>query len=436
MRQQWRVRLARVAACIFLVAGLATLGSAYSVLTHEEVVDLLWRDQIVPMLLKKYPGTTVDGLRTAHAYAYGGSMIQDMGYYPFGNKYFSDLLHYVRSGDFVENLIDEASDVNEYAFSLGALAHYAADTTGHPTVNRIVALEFPSLRAKYGDNITYAQDPKAHIRTEFGLDVEEVAKNRFGGDVYHDFIGFEVSQQVLERAFEKTYGIKIKDIFGDIDLSIGTYRYAVSGVIPAMTKAALVAHEREMKQADPHFTKKSFRYRMSRKQYETEFGKKYRKPGLGTRFLAWLLRHVPKVGPFRALAFRTPTAQEEKMYLSSLEKTESEYRKVLIESWNRKLDLPNKDFDTGRDTKGGEYVLTDRAYARLLDDLAKHHFTQLSPELQKDILTFYANLNAPIDTKRDKKKWRRTLAELDQLKSVQMNPERPAVSLKETIEPQ
>ena len=426
MRKSPTIRAPWIVACILLVPALVQIANAYSVLTHEEVVDLLWRDQIVPMLLQKYPATTVDGLRTAHAYAYGGSMIQDMGYYPFGNKYFSDLVHYVRSGDFVENLIAESADVNQYAFALGALAHYAADTTGHPSVNHIVSLEFPSLRKKYGERVTYAQDPKAHIRTEFGLDVEEVAKNRFGGDVYHDFIGFEVSQGVLERAFQKTYGINIKDVFNDLDLSIGTYRYAIRGVIPSMTKAALVAHEKEMKQADPKFDKKSFRYRMSRKQYEQEFGKNYRRPGIVTRMLAWFLRHVPNIGPFSALAFKKPTPQQEKIYLESLERTESEYRKELVAAWKADLDLANKDFDTGRETHAGEYILTDRAYAKLLDDLAKRHFTQVSPELQKDILHFYSDLNAPIETKRDKKKWQRTLAELDLLRSVSTVPERTA----------
>jgi len=139
--------------------------SGYSILTHEEIVDLLWLDQIRPLLLKKFPNTTTEQLKDAHAYAYGGCLIQDMGYYPFGNRYFSDLVHYVRSGDFVVALIDEAQDVNEYAFALGALSHYAADIDGHPAVNTAVAMEFPKLRSKYGNTVTFADDPKAHIRT-------------------------------------------------------------------------------------------------------------------------------------------------------------------------------------------------------------------------------------------------------------------------------
>ena len=419
MRSSWL----RFAACTLLMLGMVRAGSAYSVLTHEEVVDLVWNDHIAPMLLRRYPATTAEELRKAHAYAYGGSMIQDMGYYPFGNKYFSDLVHYVRSGDFVENLIDEASDVNEYAFALGALAHYAADTNGHPTVNEIVAMQFPKLRARYGKVVTYADDPKAHIRTEFGLDVQEVAKNQFRGDVYHDFIGFEVAKPLLERAFQKTYGIELKSVFTDLDLSIGSYRRAISVVIPKMTKAALIAHEKELQKANPKFNRKEFRYRMSRKEYEREWGKNYQKPGLGTRFLAFVIRVVPKVGPFRAMAFNTPTPKEQHMYLVSLGHTQQEYRSALGQAWTEHLNLPNKDFDTGRETRAGEYVLTDKAYARLLDQLSKHHFAHITPELRSDILAFYSNPNAPIATKHDKKQWERTNAELNELKAANLNAE-------------
>jgi len=409
--------------CLLLLIGMVRDGAAYSVLTHEEVVDLLWNAPIAPMLLSRFPGSTADDLRKAHAYAYGGSMIQDMGYYPFGNKYFSDLVHYVRSGDFVENLISESRDINEYAFALGALAHYAADTTGHPTVNQIVSMQFPRLRARYGNIVTYADDPKAHIRAEFGLDVEEVARNQFRGDVYHDFIGFEVAKPLLERAFEKTYGIELKDVFTDLDLSIGSYRRAISVVIPKMTKAALVAHREELERNNPKFSAKQFRYRLSRRQYEREWGKAYRKPSIGTRFLAFLLRVVPKVGPFRAMAFNTPSPKQQQLYRKSLQRTEQEYRTVLLEASKQRLNLPNKDFDTGRETQAGEYVLTDNTYARLLDELARRRFTRLTPELRNDILGFYSNLKAPIATKRDKKKWEKAVAELNALKAAPVNPE-------------
>ena len=225
------------------IFGLAQICGAYSVLTHEEIVDLLWKDDIQPLLIKRFPAATADDLKKAHAFAYGGSLVQDMGYYPFGNKYFSDLTHYVRSGDFIVNLIHESSDLNEYAFALGALSHYSADNLGHPTVNRAVALEFPKLRKKYGDQVTYEDNPKAHIRTEFGFDITQVARNRYTSDRYHDFIGFEVSKPVLERAFQDTYGIPLGDVIANEDLAFGTFRRAISQVIPEMTRVAMLAEE-------------------------------------------------------------------------------------------------------------------------------------------------------------------------------------------------
>src|SRR6202049_4560873 len=280
---------------------------AYSVLTHEEVVDLVWKDNLIPLLKQRFPAATDDDLKKAHAFAYGGSLVQDMGYYPFGNKYFSDLTHYVRSGDFVVNLLKEASDINEYAFALGALAHYSADNLGHPTVNKAVALEFPKLRKKYGDAVTYADDPKAHIRTEFGFDVTQVAKNRYTSDRYHDFIGFEVSKPVLERAFQDTYGVQLTDVIPNEDVAIGTFRRAIGGVIPEMTRVALVAYKKELVSETPNFNSRKFRYYLSRANYQKEWGKGYRRPGIGTRILAFFLRFVPKVGPFKALAFKIPT---------------------------------------------------------------------------------------------------------------------------------
>src|SRR5215467_14529991 len=228
-------RLWRIILCLSVLFFSSAPSPAYSVLTHEEIVDLLWQDQIVPLLKKRFPQATEQDLLKAHAYAYGGCVIQDMGYYPFGNKYFSDLLHYVRSGDFVINVIRESADLNEYAFALGTLSHYAADNSGHPTINRVVTIEFPKLGRKFGERATYADDPKAHIRTEFGFDMVQVAKNRYTSDSYHDFIGFEVPKDLLDRAFQQTYGITLNDVFGDPDLAIGTFRRSVSIVVPEMT---------------------------------------------------------------------------------------------------------------------------------------------------------------------------------------------------------
>src|ERR1700732_2529632 len=234
--------------------------AAYSILTHEQVVDIVWKDQIQPLIKVRFPSVTEEDFRKAHAFAYGGSLVQDMGYYPFGSKYFSDLTHYVRSGDFIEYLLSESSDVNEYAFALGALAHYSADNQGHPTINQAVGLEFPKLRKKYGNEVTYADNPKAHIRTEFGFDVTQVAKNRYTSDRYHDFIGFEIAKPVLERAFQDTYNIPLTDVVTKEDLAFGTFRRAISQIIPEMTRVALLTRRPEIVKETPNFREREFRY--------------------------------------------------------------------------------------------------------------------------------------------------------------------------------
>jgi hypothetical protein len=392
--------------------------AAYSVLTHEEIVDLAWKDNLVPMLKQRFPGATEDDLKKAHAFAYGGSVMQDMGYYPFGNKYFSDLTHYVRSGDFVVNLLKESSDVDEYAFALGALAHYSADNCGHPTVNEAVGIEFPKLEKKYGKVVTYEDNPKAHIRTEFGFDVTQVAKNRYTSDSYHDFIGFEISKPVLERAFQDTYSIPLGAVISDEDLAIGSFRRAISNVIPEMTRVALVTSRKEIVSETPNFRARQFRYYLSRASYQKEWGRTYERPGFGTRLLALFLRFVPKIGPFKALDIKVPIQKTEDLYIASVDKTIEDYSQRLHETAAGDLQLPNTDFDTGRDTRAGEYKLTDDAYARLLDQLAEHNFDQISPGLRANILAFYRDPNAPVATKKKPAAWQETEDELEKLRRL------------------
>jgi hypothetical protein len=395
---------------------------AYSVLTHEEVVDLAWKDQIQPMLLKRFPLATPDQLKQAHAYAYGGSLIQDMGYYPLGNKYFSDLLHYVRSGEFVTALLEDSSDINQYAFALGALAHYSSDNVGHPIINQVVAIEFPRLRAKHGNTVTYADDPKAHIRTEFGFDMVQVAKSRYTSDRYHDFIGFAVSQHLLEKAFLKTYGLKLDDVLNDEDAAIESFRRAVSKTIPKMTRAALLNRHDELVRDTPNFNEKQFLYHLSRTSYERDWGKGYRRPSFGLRVLAFLLRIIPKVGPASALAFKIPSTQTEDMYIKSVNRTFDDYSKLLRQVRDGNLDLPDTDCDTGQPTSAAEYSLADKTYARLLDDLSEDDFTTSTPELRGNILEFFSDLNAPFHTKKNRKSWEQTERELKQLKGFQPDP--------------
>ena len=414
----WRLLAIRAVTILLIVLMCSDGASAYSVLTHEEIVDLLWTDAIQPLLLKRYPGLRENQIREAHAYAYGGAVIQDLGYYPFGNREFSNLVHYVRSGDFVHELLLESQDVNEYAFALGALSHYAADIVGHPAVNQAVAIEYPKLRAKFGNSVRYAQDKTAHLKTEFGFDTVQVAKNRYASQQYHDFIGFQVSKPLLERVFPVVYGVELKDVLTHEDLAVGSYRFAISRLIPQMTQVALQTHKKELMRETPNFARQKFLYRLSRSGYEKEWGKDYVKPGLGTRILSTLLRYMPRIGPFKGLAFNNPTPKTEDLYIKSINTTVDQYRAFLEAARTDSLVLPNCDFDTGKSTKPGEYALTDVTYAKLLARLSERKFDLTSRELRANILDFYSDLSAPLDTKNDLDDWTSVLSELDQLKSM------------------
>ncbi len=414
---RWRLLATRIVTLLLVVVIGSGASFAYSVLTHEEIVDLLWTDEIRPLLLKRYPGLSEDQIKEAHAYAYGGAVIQDLGYYPFGSKDFSNLVHYVRSGDFVRELLLESQDADEYAFALGALAHYASDINGHRVaVNQSVPIEYPKLRAKYGKSVTYAQDKTAHLKTEFGFDTLQVAKNRYASQQYHDFIGFQVSKPLLERTFPVVYGLELKDVLAHEDLAISSYRFSVSRLIPEMTQVALQTHKKDMMREHPDFAKQKFLYRLSRSDYEKEWGKDYTKPGFGTRILSTLLRYMPRIGPFKALGFKNPTPATEDLYFKSINLTVDQYRAFLEEVRADSLVLPNCDLDSGEPTKAAEYSLTDDTYAKLLGQLSSHKFDGMTPDLRANILDFYSDLSASIDTKKDQNDWNKVLAELDQLK--------------------
>lgn len=418
----WGSCVIRVVAVFLVMLLCGSVSLAYSVLTHEEIVDLVWTDELRPLLLKRFPALTEDQLKEAHGYAYGGAVIQDLGYYPFGSVEFSNLVHYVRSGDFVRALILQSRDANEYAFALGALAHYASDIAGHPAVNRAVSIQYPKLRAKFGDSVRYAQDHTAHLKTEFGFDMVQVAKNRYASQQYHDFIGFQVSKPLLERTFPIVYGVELKDVLSHEDLAIGSYRFAVSRMIPQMTQIALRTHKKDMMKETPNFAKKKFLYRLSRSDYEKEWGKDYTKPDCGTRVWSVLLRYMPKIGPFKALAFNNPTTQTEDLYFKSINTTVDQYRIYLQQVRAGSLELANSDFDSGKETKAAEYSLTDDTYAKLLSQLAERKFDLTSANLRDNILSFYSDLSLPLETKKDSARWQSVLSSLDQLKLVTPTP--------------
>jgi len=413
------VRTFAIIMTLVLAVGYPSKTAAYAVLAHEAIVDSVWRTNIRPLLVKRFPGATPEEIKEAHGYAYGGAIIQDMGYYPHGSFFFSDLTHYVRSGDFVQALIRDSRDINGFAFALGALAHYAADNDGHPIgTNRAVPVLYPKLKKKYGDSVTYEEDKLAHVKTEFGFDVLEVARGRYAPDSYHDFIGFGVSTPLLEQAFQETYGLDLKTVLANEEKVIGSYRHDVSQLLPKATRVAWSLKKDEIMKDQPGMTKRKFLYNLSRASYQKNWGQQYEPPSFGEKVLAFLFRILPKFGPLKVLQLKTPTPETEKMFEASFNATLDRYRKLLSEAGSDRLQLPNDNFDTGEITAPGKYRLNDETHAKLLDALAKQDFRGASPEVQGELLEFFAHPDAPYATKRKPKDWAKVQAELERLKNA------------------
>ena len=379
--------------------------AAYSVLAHETVVDAAWDDRLVPLLRQRYPTATAADLQRARAFAYGGSVVQDLGYYPFGNKLFTDLVHYVRSGDFVEMLLRESRTVDELAFALGAAAHYVSDNIGHPVaINKSVPLIHPKLRAKFGDEVIYADDPKRHVMVEFAFDVVQTASGAYLPDAYREHIGFELSLPLLERAFNATYGIDFRELFGDPDMAIGTFRYAVSQLIPEMTRVAWTHKQDEIRKLTPAVQQNAFLYTFTRREYEQAYGTKYRSPGFFARFLGLLARIMPKIGPLATMKFTVPTPEAEKLFAESFRATRDRYRAVIADARDGRVQLPNTDFDIGQAPRWGENSVADGAYVALLEKLAETDFKRTPEALKRAMTQFFVQLDAPQPDKKLRKK--------------------------------
>ena len=385
---------------------------AESVLSHEEVIDIAWDSDIKPALLKRFPQATAEELKKAHAFAYGGSVVDDVGYYPLSNQKFTDLLHYVRTGDFVANMLRESRDLDEYAFALGVLSHYVTDFLGHHAINQSVPVEYPKLRVIYGPRVTYEDNHNAHLRTEFSFDVLEVAKHRYNAAQYHDFIGFQVSEDLLERAFADTYGASLDDLLHFDDLTLATFRFSVSKVIPEITQVAIATHKPAQVTEKSDKAKQEFVYHISRADYEKEFGSKYRRPGFFARILGFFLRLIP-FGPARVLGYRNPTPETEDMFFRSMDRVITHYHEFVSQVNAGDLRFPDLNLDTGALTRPGEYALADKTYADLLRRLAHKHFANVSPELKANILDFFdTGIQPPSIKAGDWKKIQGALAEL------------------------
>jgi hypothetical protein len=415
----WFARVCAFVLALFLFSAWPAQTAAYAVLAHEAIIDSVWDTTIRPLLLKRFPNATGEEIKEAHGYAYGGAIIQDMGYYPHGSHFFSDLTHYLRSGDFVLALLRDSRDLDGYAFALGALSHYAADNDGHLIgVNRAVPVLYPKLKKKYGDSVTYEEDPLAHVKTEFGFDVLEIAQGRYAPDSYHDFIGFGVSVPLLEQAFQETYGLDLKTVLSDEDKVLGSYRHDVSQLLPKATRIAWSLKKDEIMKDQPGITKRKFLYNLSRASYQKNWGNKYQPPTVWERFLAFLAKILPKIGPLKVLKLETPTPETERMFEASFNATLDRYRKLLSQVDAGQPDLPNDNFDTGEITGPGKYRLNDETYAKLLDALAKQNFNGASQEIRAGLLEFYGHPDAPYATKQKPKAWAKVQAQLEQLKKA------------------
>jgi hypothetical protein len=396
---------------------LPTQSKAYSVLTHEALIDASWKKHILPLLQSKYPAASAEDMKKAHAYAYGGCLIADMGYFPFGNVYFTNLSHYVRSGDFVENFLSESQNLNEYAFALGALCHYMADKYGHSLgTNVTVPIVYPNMEKKYGHVVTYNEDHISHSRVEISFDVLEVAKGNYASADYHDFIGFEVARPVLERAFLKTYGEDINTVFGDLDLTIGTYRWSVKSLMPTLTRTAWQLRKDDIKKTNPSINSRQFHYRMHRKQYIKEFGSSRQKVGFTAKVLAFIIRILPKVGPLKVFKYKDPGPEGEKHFVQSFDTTLTHYHDALTQLQTTSIQLPDVDYDTGKPTKIGEYPLTDKTYGDLVAKLQESKFNNLTVALKQNILNFYKNADTVALAHEFPKDWKKTWAGLQAIK--------------------
>jgi hypothetical protein len=405
----------------------ATPGIPFSVQTHEMIIDLAWKTSIRPVLLNRFPNLTEAQLQEAHAYAYGGSAIQDLGYYPFGNAFFSDLTHYIRSGDFVLSLLRNSQNANDLAFAIGALSHYIGDNIGHgEAVNHAVPIEFPKLERKYGTVVNYSQGPHPHVQTEFAFDINQLSKGRFAPSAYLEHVGLEIPRPLLRTAFYETYGLNLADIVGSKETSLRFYRRGVRHFLPNIARAQTILHKNSFPQDSSSEEFLELKEELLQVAAEENWQQYRKSPGFGSHMYAGFIYIVPKVGALQMLAIKGPTEQTEDLYVSSVHHSYKALRHVM-DNFDR-IDhfISNRDLDTGIVVKPGGYPLTDRTYAKLLAELTKHPNNPVPIQLKRDIEDFYSDPLSPITTKNDPKQWVKVEADLKIFKTMstlgQMDP--------------
>jgi hypothetical protein len=392
----------------------------YGVYSHGELIDLVWADSIRPLLIQRYPGITEAQLIRAHAYAYGGCTIQDLGYYPFANEFFSDLTHYVRSGDFVSELLRDAANADELAFAIGALSHYIGDVYGHSVaVNLSIGKAFPRLAKRYGQAIAYEQAPIAHGRVEMGFDMAQIGTHRFAPRDYRRSIGFRVAQDLLDRTFTEMYGLTIQSVLGPERRAIRSYGWSVRRLIPKFMQVQVLINRRRFPNEKDDEVRRKYLETVAQAEYARLPVSSYLEPRFSTHALALLVRVVPKVGRLKILSLKAPSPETNDLYFASMNISVRRMRTLIArlrENPAADLALPNLDLDTGLRTQPGAYPLADQTYARLLDEITTTPGVNIPPGLREDILLFYSDPKAAISTKDDPRAWARVLNQLNQLK--------------------
>lgn len=399
--------------------------TAFSVYAHLAIVDVAWNKSIVPLLKEKFPNATENDLRIAHSYAYGGCLMPDMGYFPFGSVYFTNLIHYVRTGDFMENLINESTNINEYAFALGAISHYLADEYGHSLATNIAEpMVYPKVEQKFGKVVTYEEDPIYHKRMEFAFDVLQTARGNYASQTYHDFVGFNIARPVLERAFMITYGESLDSVFhGKLDLNISTFRWSVRSLLPGLTRVAWSLKKQAILKENPGMTGRKFHARVRRREYYQKYGREREKPNLRTRITAFLIAILPKVGPLRPLKFQPPGPEGERLFIKAFDASGAHYAIVLNDlKEGHDPQLEDMDFDTGKPTAFGEYGMADQSYSQLVIGLDKDKFSNVTEHLKQNIESFYSKADSTVDPPKKLYDWKKTNFALQELKNSKPVP--------------
>ena len=440
-----------IVALVLLITG-PRRANAYSLLTHEQLIDLTWDDSIVPLLLSRYPGLTPAQLNEARAYAYGGCVIQDIGYYPFGDRAFSNLTHYVRSGDFVVNLFRNARNANELAFAVGALSHYVGDSIGHSLATNVaVPVEFPKLRRKYGAVVSYAEGEGQHVQVEFGFDIDEISHHHMAPLHYLRHIGLKVPVKQLALAYYQTYGLTDDFAGPRRRFNVREYRFATRTFIPRIAFAVTVLHRRHEPPEPDTPEAAAIIGEIDTTSAQCNWPQYRRKAGIETYMLAGLLAILPKFGPLRLAAVKNPSPATDAEYIHSVAVSLASMRRDLARftppAYRRahpatvavvkavrsaeipsstlprgpiaprrppdtRHPLPNLDLDTGKVVQPGGYRLTDITYARLLHLLVRHAPQKIPPGIKHEIIAYYSSVDAPITTKRNARKWARVQADL------------------------